>query len=688
MASNLFFTEEEMVVDESLGYPKAFAKLCKDRSLNPYFNGPPITFIPYAPQQIEASKEREFDEMFPIIDPKAKPTTKPKIFVNLLWKQLNHLGNAGFDPETFRIDPYGNVLYYNADPDSPLAWEIDHWFPCSRGGLTVGSNLRILQWQVCKKKKNSNKLEFLIPWWDLQVGISINQFLSIFASSNADFRRRAFSWLFSDGENEELNDSHSVESHLFPQHFVQSIEKVGLAPASVVFTRKELNERPRSSSPQIGMRKLRSNESKENENPYQAIVMARDSLRQKEESVKMQAEIKKLDNEVNELKQKAEEEKAAIQELELVLIKRKKRAEKCRKVAEAQSSYRIMLEKMIREAMHQSVVYKEQMRLNQAASSALMARLEAQKAICDSSEKDLYRKYKHRDELEKQITQTRKRSRLNDDSSLVGDKDNNTILYLPGINSGKTRLQKEVEASHLDNSNTHLTLHKELRVFLEEEQKVSEEGSAIVAVEETDKLGRLRQMGDLRFPIIRKPEGGDDAEKEEDEETRKQRGKGNVEKWLKMLMEDALEEVGEGSDSNHQNAENHPVQENAAGDEEEEEIVLREHRKTPLRNGPPYKLSSERSKAEEIVPLSKEEEKGRLSFEKKEVARSDSARAFRRIPSSPSIIINMRKGVDCIRKKPLVIDDEEEETTTTHFAARNNSIKSSIKTIMKKAVKI
>lgn len=30
--------------------------------------------------------------MFPIIDPKAKPTTKAKIFVGILWKQLSHLG--------------------------------------------------------------------------------------------------------------------------------------------------------------------------------------------------------------------------------------------------------------------------------------------------------------------------------------------------------------------------------------------------------------------------------------------------------------------------------------------------------------------------------------------------------------------------------------------------------------------
>jgi len=40
--------------------------------------------------------------------------------------------NAGFDPAKFRVDPYGNVVYWNADPSSPLAWDIDHWFPYPR----------------------------------------------------------------------------------------------------------------------------------------------------------------------------------------------------------------------------------------------------------------------------------------------------------------------------------------------------------------------------------------------------------------------------------------------------------------------------------------------------------------------------------------------------------------------------
>lgn len=106
-------------------------------------------------------------------------------------------------------------------------------------------------------------------------------------------------------------------------------------------------------------RKMKHSVSKENENPdmvtnpYQAIVMARDSLKQREEAAKMQGEIQKLDDEVNDLKQKNEEEKVLIQDLEYQLIKRRRRAEKCRRLAEAQSSYRIMLEKMIRDAMHQ-----------------------------------------------------------------------------------------------------------------------------------------------------------------------------------------------------------------------------------------------------------------------------------------------------------------------------------------------
>ncbi|KAG4211817.1 hypothetical protein ERO13_A02G124100v2 [Gossypium hirsutum] len=700
MAVEYAFADEEMVIDEGLGYPRAYAKICRDRSLGPYPYGPPFTFIPYVLHQNENLRAKELDELFPLIDPKARPSAKPKIFINLLWKQLSHLGNAGFDPEVIRVDPYGNVLYYHADSASPLSWDIDHWFPCSRGGLTVASNLRVLQWQVCKKKYN--KLKFQVPWWDFQLGISVNQFLSIFASRNCDFRHRAFSFLFAEGENEEINASQTVDSHSFPQHFIKSKDEFGLAPAAVVVTRKELydsssalksldhNRQIRPQSPIIAARKTKGSILKENENPdfvtnpYQAIVMARDSLKQREETNKMQAEIQKLDAEVSEMRKKNDEEKFAIQDLEAELIKRRRRAEKCRRLAEAQSSYRTMLEKMIRDAMHQSVVYKEQVRLNQAAANTLTARLEAQKAICDASEKELHKKFKQRDELEKQIRpeleHARKRSRTND--TFFQGQDSKTVLYLPGI-----RLMTPS--------------HKELRVFLEEEHKASvaglssnedqkheeieeelaitarnalkhkreEHDKAIAALEDErpieQKFERLEikeERQGIRYPVI---------EGEEDEESRKQRGKGNVDRWLQMLLENSQEELEPQND-------NVDAEEVSGTDDiikkldlkyplkekKEDNNVNVEGNKTPRRN----------SNASEVIGSRKE----------RVLKRSESARAFRRIPSSPSLILGgMKKGVECIRKKPIVTSDDEQD----YYAVGNNFIKSSFKTI-KKAVKI
>ncbi|XP_071733457.1 uncharacterized protein [Rutidosis leptorrhynchoides] len=748
MADELMFSADELRVDEGLGYPKAYAKLCRDRGFGPYSHGPPFTFTPYTLQPYQSSRAKELDEMFPVIDPKARPSARPKIFVTLLWKQLNHLGNAGFDPETFRVDPCGNVLYFHADSASPLAWEIDHWFPCSRGGLTVSSNLRLLQWQVYKKKHN--KLEFLVPWWDLQVGISVNQFLSIFASSNSDFRHRGFYLLFSGGEGEELNASQTVDSHCFPQPFHESRKKSGLAPAAIVVSRKEsndamlalqsvdINRRHTISSP-AATRKSRPSMSKENEipdmvtNPYQAIVIARDSLRQRDETGKKQAEITKLDEEMTELKQKNEDERTSIQDLELMLIKKRRRAEKCRRLAEAQSSYKAMLEKMIRDAMHQSVIYKEQARLNQAASNSLMARLEAQKAMCDTSERELHKKFKHRDELENQIKhewdQTRKRSRMDDDILLCDPNNDQMILYQQPEHSPKgiipTIEQEEDEKTvfYLPSGNPE---HKPLRVFLEEEHKASE-----ADIEEGDETEReqietaadfngkklqtlkIEENGiayDVRFPI-------DDEllEEQEDEESRRQRGKGNIDKWLQMLMED---------ENTRENTQVHDVEDGNKTDEiirkmnmkyPEKEILKREvseiveegeeATKTVLKK-PPYVITSKRNSISELEISRQsnvsEMECGkssrisrRKSFEVKEkseklskfkeIARSESARVLRRIPSSPSIILGMKKGVDCLRRRPKVVSDNDDDVE--NHGGNNSFIKSSYK-VIKKAVKI
>ncbi|KAF6143826.1 hypothetical protein GIB67_031266 [Kingdonia uniflora] len=689
----------------------------------------PFTFTPYALQHQETSRAKDLDQLFPILDPEAKLSIKPKLYASLLWKQLNHLGNAGFDPAIFRVDSYGNVLYYHADSASPLAWDIDHWFPCSRGGLTVPSNLRVLQWQVCKRKHN--KLEFLVPWWDFQLGISVNQFLSMFASSNSDFRNRAFSLLFSEGENEELNDSQTVNSHVFPQPFKEARRKLGLAPAAIVLSRRE----PYDASTALNFNEtlgdgneslFKSNQtprpsiSKENDNPntnpYLAIAMARDSLRQKEE---MQLEIEKIDEELDGLQQKNDTERIALQDLELVLIKRRRRAEKSRRLAEAQSSYKALLEKMIRDAMHQSVLYKEQLRLNQTAASALMARLEAQKAICDSSEQDLHRKFKHRDELEKQIKpywdQTRKRLRV--DTPQLEERDNNNrLLYLPAITP-------KIKG-----------LHKELRVYLEEEQKASEAGISPTEEQHQDikedetclrsnivqdngkewrkpwislenetaimnKLKRLeiqegkKKVKSTPCSTLQSPE-----REQEDEEYRNLQGKGNVEKWLEMLLEDTNEDFSR----------NAALQENTNEEEtsKTDEIIGKLNSRNPQKEvrilkfptieqntglAPVYEeidppKLSDKANASQVCSVGKGVGSRSKRFEAKErrdrsvkengLARCESARTFRTAPYSPSVILGMKKRVDCMGKKPIVIGSDED-------LDENNFIKS-----IKKAVKI
>ncbi|XP_010537958.1 PREDICTED: uncharacterized protein LOC104812485 [Tarenaya hassleriana] len=439
MAGHLYFPERHMAVDKRLGYPITYKNMCREREIGPYGNGPPSTFLPHSPQETESLKTSELEEMFPVINPKVKPTTDPRIFLDVLWKELDHLGNAGFDPAVIRVDPYGNVLYFNADSASPLAWDIDHWFPLSRGGLTVPSNLRLLQRQVYKKKHN--KLEFLIPWWDLQLGISVTQFLSIFASSNSDFRRRGFYYLFKGGE-EEVTNTVTVESLGNSQrHPPETSFKPSLAPTAIVRSERDSHDdalalrtlnsyqKTRPPTPAIASRKIevKPRTMKENEapdfttNPYQAIVAARNSLKQQEGSQTLKAEIKKLDGQLNEMRKQNDEEQLTIEELEFELIQRRRNAEKCRRVAEEQCSYRNAIEKMIRDAMHQSVVYKEQVSLNHAATMVLKTRLDAQKAMCDESEKELHTKSKKRDELEKQLRlelqQARKRSRLDDSVS-------------------------------------------------------------------------------------------------------------------------------------------------------------------------------------------------------------------------------------------------------------------------------
>lgn len=408
-----------------------------------------------------------------------------------------------------------------------------------------------------------------------------------------------------------------------------------------------------------------------------------------------------------------------------------------------------------------SVVYKEQVRLNQAAANALMARLEAQKAICDAAEKELHKKYKQRDEIEKQIRpeweQARKRSRMED--ALIEERDQKTVLYLPGIRP-------------------RTPLHKELRVFLEEEHKATEAG---LSLSEDEK--RFERMNELKkteknfliderrecskasfvslsedekqseranklkktekdFSIDKRRERGkaivvleddnvnerkcgtseveeerkhkfqpsipQEPEIEEDEESRKERGKGNVEKWLQMLLENAQEEDLE--QPQHDESEN---ERNRTADD----IISKVNLKYPQKESKSWKspesgdredwitkqIQKEKQPGKETIKMSEvinvtegvesskaNEERERRSQsvgKERKLARCESARAIRRIPSSPSIILGMKKGVDCMRKKPMVSGDDEGYEEQHHIIGNNSFFKSSIKTI-KKAVKI
>lgn len=53
MSEDFGITEEDLVIEEAQGYPRAYAKICRDFDVFPYRNGPPFTFMPYILQQNE-----------------------------------------------------------------------------------------------------------------------------------------------------------------------------------------------------------------------------------------------------------------------------------------------------------------------------------------------------------------------------------------------------------------------------------------------------------------------------------------------------------------------------------------------------------------------------------------------------------------------------------------------------------
>lgn len=333
------------------------------------------------------------------------------------------------------------------------------------------------------------------------------------------------------------------------------------------------------------------------------------------------------------------------------------------------------------------MIYKEQVRLNQAASNALMARLEAQRAICDAAEKELHKKYKQKDDIEKQIRpefEQRKRFRI-DDSTFEEERNSKSVIYLPG-NRPRT------------------PFHKELRVLLDEEQKASEAGlsaneeelkieeeeptkSVVVLDEEKSIEQRLQKLeiseGKRTAGISFR--GFHEKNVEEDEEMRNQRGKGNVEKWLQLLLEngqgegtDSQEEtngnasgrtediiqqlnqkfpqkellkVSKVSDSDINNIEKElqVLQDKKCWTEKEDDKIENVDDATGYKNYSAEAYVGETNGSFEKTKIGKNWKEEQHKLEKR-LVRSESARVLRRIPSSPSLFQGMKSSFKTIKK--------------------------------------
>lgn len=280
--------------------------------------------------------------------------------------------------------------------------------------------------------------------------------------------------------------------------------------------------------------------------------------------------------------------------------------------------------------------------MNQAASNALMERLEAQRAICNASEKELHKKFKLRDEVEKQVRsqqwdQTRKRLRT--DSTALERKEDETEEFL----------LHDCEKGAADG------IHNESIFAMDDDNKVPIEDKL-----EAPKIIAEKKPYRLPFPNLQEQEV-----EEEDEERRRERGKGNVEKWLQILLGNSQkgEEENETSkiDGSITNL-------NLKHSHKERRLVKVQDLETREGNKKfATKETYSRKKKEEIDSIearkpnviektstnkgvgsgycSNERERRDKSGKERKLAMSESVRTFKRTPSSsPSIIQGMRKG--------------------------------------------
>lgn len=68
--------------------------------------------------------------------------------------------------------------------------------------MTTLDNLQIIQWQANASKKDY--LEFMVPWWELQIGVSVAQLIRLVSSGDSSIRSATLLTMFPGGVEERL----------------------------------------------------------------------------------------------------------------------------------------------------------------------------------------------------------------------------------------------------------------------------------------------------------------------------------------------------------------------------------------------------------------------------------------------------------------------------------------------------
>ena len=72
----------------------------------------------------------------------------------IAWNNAHRI--KGKDPNVYRKDDYGNIIYKSSyGKQSEMGWEIDHRHPKSKGGTDSQRNLQAVQWEENRKKSDT-----------------------------------------------------------------------------------------------------------------------------------------------------------------------------------------------------------------------------------------------------------------------------------------------------------------------------------------------------------------------------------------------------------------------------------------------------------------------------------------------------------------------------------------------------